>query len=229
MLSNRMTAKSLELNPARQARKRMLNDSKDCQPAGCDSPPDRPPLPATVVAAAAGPARLLPCAGAEPPELVEALCFPSVAAWCSAISERGVGCLLAGRPSLPALRCLPPPLRNSRQNSSFASFVRGAAASRKNSAPPTTTTTASPPDVRIVLIQFPYSDGYPTDPETHTHAPHSEPANPRLASRLNAGRKGGGTRGGWVWRRTAPAAFQRLTSTRGRGLKRHSQSGMRTG
>lgn len=114
MLSNRMTAKSLELNPARQARKRMLNDSKDCQPAGCDSPPDRPPLPAPV-AAAAGPARLLPCAGAEPPELVEALCFPSVAAWCSAISERGVGCLLAGRPSLPALRCLPPPLRNSRQ------------------------------------------------------------------------------------------------------------------
>lgn len=116
MLSKRMTAKSLELNPARQARKRMLNDSKDCQPAGCDSPPDRPPLPAPVAAAAgAGPARLLPCAAAELPELVEALCLPSVAAWCSAISERGVGCLLSGRPSLPALRCLPPPLRNSRQ------------------------------------------------------------------------------------------------------------------
>lgn len=129
MLSKRMTAKSLELNPARQARKRMLNDSKDCQPAGCDSPPDRPPFPAPVAPVAAGPARLLPCAAAELPELVEALCLPSVAAWCSAISERGVGCLSAGRPSLPALRCLPPPLRNGSQNSSFASFVRGAAAS----------------------------------------------------------------------------------------------------
>lgn len=152
MLSKRMTAKSLELNPARQARKRMLNDSRDCQPAGCDSPPDRPPLPAPVAAAAAdaaGPARLLPCAAAELAELVEALCLPSAAAWCSAISARGVGCLSAGRPSLPALRCLPPPLRNGRQNSPLLLvFVRGAAASpRWNSS--ASATGASPPDVRV--------------------------------------------------------------------------------
>lgn len=43
MLSKRMTAKSLELKPARQARNRMVKDSRDCQPAGCDRPPDRPP------------------------------------------------------------------------------------------------------------------------------------------------------------------------------------------
>lgn len=43
MLSKRITAKSLELKPASQARNRMVKDSKDCQPAGCDRPPERPP------------------------------------------------------------------------------------------------------------------------------------------------------------------------------------------
>ena len=87
MLSNRITAKSLELNPARQARKRMLNDSRDCHPAGCASPTDRPPLPGAPPAATT---RLFPCS--EPPALADALCFPSLAAWCSAISARGDGC-----------------------------------------------------------------------------------------------------------------------------------------
>lgn len=86
MLSNRITAKSLELNPARQARKRMLNESKDCHPAGCVSPPDRPPLPPPPPEA---PGRLFPCT--EPPALVDALCLPSLAAWCSAISACVVG------------------------------------------------------------------------------------------------------------------------------------------
>lgn len=86
MLSNRITAKSLELNPARQARKRMLNESKDCHPAGCVSPPDRPPFPPPPPAE---PGRLFPCT--EPPELLKALCLPSLAAWCSAISACGVG------------------------------------------------------------------------------------------------------------------------------------------
>ncbi|KAK0147657.1 hypothetical protein N1851_012871 [Merluccius polli] len=45
MLSKRMTAKSLELKPASQARKRMVNDSRDCHPAGCANPPERPPAP----------------------------------------------------------------------------------------------------------------------------------------------------------------------------------------
>lgn len=84
MLSNRITAKSLELNPARQARKRILNESKDCHPAGCVSPPDRPPLPPPPPPA---PGRLFPCT--ELPELLEALCLPSLAAWCSAISACG--------------------------------------------------------------------------------------------------------------------------------------------
>lgn len=83
MLSNRITAKSLELNPARQARNRILKQSKDCHPAGWVSPPDRPPLPPPPAAA---PARLFPCT--ELPELLEALCLPSLAAWCSAISAR---------------------------------------------------------------------------------------------------------------------------------------------
>lgn len=43
MLSKRMTAKRRELKPASQARKRMVKESSDCQPAGCDRPPDRPP------------------------------------------------------------------------------------------------------------------------------------------------------------------------------------------
>uniref|UniRef100_A0A8C2S6M9 Uncharacterized protein n=1 Tax=Capra hircus TaxID=9925 RepID=A0A8C2S6M9_CAPHI len=42
MLSKRMTAKRRELKPASQARKRMVKESRDCQPAGCDSPPDSP-------------------------------------------------------------------------------------------------------------------------------------------------------------------------------------------
>lgn len=46
MLSKRMTAKSLELKPASQARNRMVKDSRDCQPAGCDRPPGCPPSPA---------------------------------------------------------------------------------------------------------------------------------------------------------------------------------------
>ena len=45
MLSKRMTAKSLELKPANQARKRMVKDRRDCHPAGCAKPPDRPPAP----------------------------------------------------------------------------------------------------------------------------------------------------------------------------------------
>ena len=42
MLSKRMTAKRRELKPASQARKRMVKESSDCQPAGCDRPPDSP-------------------------------------------------------------------------------------------------------------------------------------------------------------------------------------------
>lgn len=104
MLSNRITAKSLELNPARQARKRMLNDSKDCHPAGCVSPPDRPPFPPPPPAE---PGRLFPCT--EPRELLNALCLPSLAAWCSAISACGFGWICSCVPSatlgyLPALR-----------------------------------------------------------------------------------------------------------------------------
>lgn len=94
MLSNRITAKSLELNPARQARKRMLKESRDCHPAGCVSPPDRPPFPAPPPAE---PARLFPCT--EPPEWLKALCLPSLAACCSAISACGVGWV---RPCVPA-------------------------------------------------------------------------------------------------------------------------------
>lgn len=93
MLSNRITAKSLELNPARQARKRMLKESKDCHPAGCVSPPDRPPLPPPPPAA---PGRLFPCT--DPPELLKALCLPSLAAWCSAISARRCRLLWFARP-----------------------------------------------------------------------------------------------------------------------------------
>lgn len=37
MLSKRMTANSLELKPASQARKRTVKDRRDCQPAGCDT------------------------------------------------------------------------------------------------------------------------------------------------------------------------------------------------
>lgn len=100
MLSNRITAKSLELNPARQARKRILNESRDCHPAGCVSPPDRPPLPPPPPPPPAAPGLLFPCT--EPPALVDALCLPSLAAWCSAISACGVGWGLLERPSCHA-------------------------------------------------------------------------------------------------------------------------------
>lgn len=82
MLSKRITAKSRELNPANQARKRMVNDSKDCHPAGCVSPPDRPPAP--------HPAGELgrPLPETEPPALELALCLQSEAVWCSAMFWR---------------------------------------------------------------------------------------------------------------------------------------------
>lgn len=79
MLSKRITAKSLELNPASQARKSIVNDNRDCHPAGCVSPPERPPLPPPPPPAAL--ARLLP--SIELPALADALCLPSEAEWCS--------------------------------------------------------------------------------------------------------------------------------------------------
>lgn len=112
MLSNRMTAKSLELNPARQARKRMLNDRRDCHPAGWVSPPDRPPFPPPPPVA---PGRLLACT--VPLALPDALCLPSLAAWCSAISActdcRSVelerpSCHAPVSPSAPYCRKSPP-------------------------------------------------------------------------------------------------------------------------
>lgn len=76
MLSKRMTAKSLELKPASQARKRMVNDSRDCQPAGCDRPPDRPPAaPASLPRSTAALLRPFPEYGA--PELSDDLCLLS--------------------------------------------------------------------------------------------------------------------------------------------------------
>lgn len=156
MLSNRMTAKSLELNPARQARKRMLNESKDCHPAGCVSPPDRPPLPPPPPAA---PGRLFPCT--EPPELADALCLPSLTAWCSAISACGVGWICSGVP--PAtLRCLPP-LRTAVNSVSLCPLSSGIL-SRESS------------ECMYVLIQYRYSERQPKHPETQTHTPHTEPA-----------------------------------------------------
>lgn len=82
MLSKRITAKSRELNPANQARKRMVNDSKDCHPAGCVSPPERPPP--------LHPAGELgrPFPETEPPALELALCLQSEAVWCSAMFWR---------------------------------------------------------------------------------------------------------------------------------------------
>lgn len=82
MLSKRITAKSRELNPANQARKRMVNDSKDCHPAGCVSPPDRPPP----LHPAGELGRPLP--ETEPPALELALCLQSEAVWCSAMFWR---------------------------------------------------------------------------------------------------------------------------------------------
>lgn len=79
MLSKRITAKSLELNPANQARKSMVNDSKDCHPAGCVSPPERPPPPPPATEFG----RPLP--ECEPPAFEDALCLHSEMEWCSAM------------------------------------------------------------------------------------------------------------------------------------------------
>lgn len=93
MLSKRITAKSLELKPASQARNRMVKESRDCQPAGCDKPPDSPPpgeRAATVLLLLAeepDPERPELRAGEEAPELtVAALCLLSRAA-CSAMLD----------------------------------------------------------------------------------------------------------------------------------------------
>lgn len=87
MLSKRMTAKSLELNPASQARKRIVKDSRDCHPAGCDSPPERPPPPPPPLPELG---RLF--AENEPPVFGEALSLLSPTICCSAIFcvDRGV-------------------------------------------------------------------------------------------------------------------------------------------
>lgn len=79
MLSKRMTAKSLELKPASQARNRTVKDSRDCQPAGCDRPPDSPPAPAEglSLSAAAAAALLRPFPEYGPVEFREDLCLLS--------------------------------------------------------------------------------------------------------------------------------------------------------
>lgn len=74
MLSKRMTAKSLELKPASQARNRMVKESRDCQPAGCDRPTDSPPAPASLSAAAV---LLRPFPEYEAVEFSEDLCLLS--------------------------------------------------------------------------------------------------------------------------------------------------------
>lgn len=78
MLSKRMTAKSLELKPASQARKRMVNDSSDCHPAGCDRPPDSPPA-APVLLPLSAAALLRPLPEYDAPELSDDLCLLSEA------------------------------------------------------------------------------------------------------------------------------------------------------
>lgn len=75
MLSKRMTAKSLELKPASQARKRMVNDSKDCQPAGCDRPPDRPPAAPVLLPLSVTAVLLRPFPEYEDPEFSDDLCL----------------------------------------------------------------------------------------------------------------------------------------------------------
>lgn len=89
MLSKRMTAKSLELKPASQARKRMVKESSDCQPAGCDRPPDRPPPPA-----AAEEPLLLASAWEPLPAELAAAAAPGLCLWsgaeCSAMLLRGL-------------------------------------------------------------------------------------------------------------------------------------------
>lgn len=85
MLSKRMTAKSLELKPASQARNRMVKDSKDCHPAGCDRPPDRAPTAPALLPLSAAAALLRPFPEYDAPELSEDLCLLSETGWCSAI------------------------------------------------------------------------------------------------------------------------------------------------
>lgn len=85
MLSKRMTAKSLELNPASQARNRMVNDSRDCHPAGCDRPPDSPPPPPALLPLSATAVLLRPFPEYATPEFSEDLCLFSETGWCSAI------------------------------------------------------------------------------------------------------------------------------------------------
>lgn len=200
MLSNRMTAKSRELNPARQARKRMLNDSKDCHPAGCVSPPDRPPLPPPPPPPPAAPGRLFPCT--EPPELADALCLPSLAAWCSAISARGVGWIFLGRPCYRAPVSPSAPLVRVRFPQEFSR--------------------ASPPSVRT----FQSRDATPRKRRRvpkRTLMRHT--LSPRLSTRFAVERRrkwAGRVR--WAWRRKAPAACHRSTGTRRRGSKYFSQS-----
>lgn len=84
MLSNRITAKSRELKPANQARNRMVNERRDCHPAGCVKPPDRPPAPHTAGVFAR------PFPDNEPLEFGLALCLQSEVARCSAMFYRGV-------------------------------------------------------------------------------------------------------------------------------------------
>ena len=89
MLSKRMTAKSLELKPASQARNRTVKDSRDCHPAGCDRPPDRPPPPPppdpAVLPLSPTAVLLRPFPEYDAPELSEDLCLLSETGWCSAI------------------------------------------------------------------------------------------------------------------------------------------------
>lgn len=77
MLSKRMTAKSLELKPASQARNRMVKDSKDCHPAGCDRPPDRPPTAPALLPLSAAAVLLRPFPEYDAPEFSEDLCLLS--------------------------------------------------------------------------------------------------------------------------------------------------------
>lgn len=100
MLSKRMTAKSLELKPASQARNRMVKDSRDCHPAGCDRPPDRPPPPPpdpAVLHLSPTAVLLRPFPEYDAPEFSEDLCLLSETGWCSAI--------FYGSPVVASKRC----------------------------------------------------------------------------------------------------------------------------
>lgn len=192
MLSNRITAKSLELNPARQARKRMLNESKDCHPAGCVSPPDRPPLPPPPPAA---PGRLFPCT--EPPAFVDALCLPSLAACCSAISARSLGWICSCHALRLSLRSV------------LSCPSLGCARSFQVSYH------LSPSGVGYNLIQCSYSESPPLHPETHTHAPHTGAATVNPLHDWTLVERGGRDARGGLW--DDQAASHRSTGTRGRG------------